>query len=96
MPDALRLIAAAAVRAATGSEPDALALERICREVQLDLSSRHKGETLKFYVAGEPTSVRVARAHSIRSAVAAGLSLRVVADRYGVSTRQVRRLVTGR
>ena len=97
MADALRVIASAVLRAAAGAPPDPPALERVVRAVQRDLAaSELRGCTLRLYIASEPTSERAARAREIRQAVAAGRSLRAVAVSFGVSTRQVRRYVSGK
>lgn len=51
------------------------------------------GQTLRLYIPKTGTFERAKRAREIRAQFAAGVSIAVLASRYGISERQVQRLV---
>lgn len=60
------------------------------------LRPKYEGATVRFYIPKAGTFERAKRAREIRAQYAAGVSVVALASRYGISRRQVERIVAVR
>lgn len=89
----LRILVGSAIREVVGTAPSLAEQERALAAGMSALSDRYAGERVWLYVPKVGTRARVQRARAIRSAWT-GANAVELAKRYGLSQRQVQRIVS--